>query len=221
MDSKTSMDIKICGVTTPEVAQAVADVGATHMGMVFFDRSPRHLSLSAARALAPAIPASLARVGVFVDPDERTLSEAIEVAGLTMVQLHGSETPDQVAHLRDYTGLAVIKAIPVHSARDVAAAKAYQGYADCLLFDAKPPKTGAAELPGGTGAVFDWSLLPGQVPEMPWGLSGGLNAVNVCDAIAMTGTRFVDVSSGVETAPGQKSVEMIAAFVAAVRECKA
>ena len=210
--------VKICGIRTPEMAQVVAREGASHIGLMHFERSPRHLTLTAARELAPRIPAGLQRVGVFVDPDDETLDAFIDATGLHMVQLHGHESPDRVQKINERFGLPTIKAISVRDAADVAKAADYEQVADLLLFDAKPPKNSAESLPGGTGQTFDWRLLDAKPEGLTWALSGGLNPENVGDAIRATGASFVDVSSGVETAPGEKSAEKISAFMAAVKD---
>lgn len=207
---------KICGLSEPATLDAAVSGGASHLGFVFFPKSPRHLSFDQAAALRPRVPAHIGRVGVFVDPDDELVRRAAATLGLTAIQLHGSETPERVAALRAMTGLHVWKAVPVRTAADIAGAAAYAGAADLLLFDAKPPK--GADLPGGLGLRFDWRLLAGYRAPLRWGVSGGLYPANVREAISVTGTGLVDVSSGVEDAPGVKSAAKIEAFLKAVKE---
>lgn len=204
--------IKICGLNERASVEAAASAGATHIGFVFFPRSPRHLSHERARALASHAPAHLARVALLVDAADGEIDAAAAAIGAGMLQLHGRETPARVAEIGARTGLPVIKALPVSSAADIEAAHAYTA-ADRILFDAKPPAS--SDRPGGHGLTFDWSLLAGLALSQPWLLSGGLNPGNVAEAIRRTGAPGVDVSSGVEAAPGIKSIPKIQAFCAA------
>ncbi len=204
--------IKICGLSTPDTLDAAIAAGATHIGFVFFAKSPRNLDPARAAMLAARVPQGVARVGVFVDPDDALLTHV--AASLDAVQLH-DPAPDRAAHIRRRFGLPVWAAIGVATSSDIAAAKRYDGAADRLLFDAKTPK--GALLPGGMGLRFDWRLLAGAVPGLPWGLAGGLDAGNVAEAIAATGAPLVDVSSGVEESAGVKSVAKIRAFIAAAK----
>ena len=204
--------IKICGLSTPETLDAAIAAGATHIGLVFFAKSPRNLDPAKAAMLAARVPAGVAKVGVFVDPDDALLSHV--AATLDAVQLHDT-TPERAAHIRRRFGLPVWAAVGVATSADIAAAKRYTGAVDRLLFDAKTPK--GADLPGGMGLRFDWRLLAGAVPGLVWGLAGGLDAGNVAEAIRATGAPLVDVSSGVEESAGVKSVARIRAFVAAAR----
>jgi len=213
-----AIDVKICGITTPEMAEVAAASGASHIGFMFFPRSPRNLPLADAAVLSPTIPESLIRVGVFVNPDDALLETAIEAMYLDVVQLHGTETVARVDAVKEKFGLQVIKAIPVATRGDVEASFVYIGHSDCVLFDAKPPKDQVDALPGGTGLSFDWTLLSGLPPEMTWALSGGLSPDNVAEAIQRTQCQFVDVSSGVETQPGVKNATKIKAFMAAIKE---
>ena len=212
-----TIQAKICGITTPDTAQAVAQSGASHIGFNFFPPSPRYLKISDAAELALMVPSGLKRVGGFVDPDDDFLIQVIAAVSLDIVQLHGSETADRVADVRTRFGLPVIKAVPVAQQADVLASADFDGVADCVLFDAKPPKEDNA-LPGGTGQSFDWTLLRDLPLEGPWCLSGGLSPDNVAEAIRATGCDFVDVSSGVETQPGVKSAAKITAFMDAVKD---
>lgn len=204
---------KICGLTTAEAVKTARDAGADMVGFVFYPPSPRAIDVDLARALAEVAGPEVKAVGVFVDPDDDLLQRAITGAGLDMVQLHGSESPERVAEIRRRFKLPVIKAIQVTDAEDVSRAKTFEPVADYLMFDAKPPAESL--LPGGNGAAFDWSLLEGQSWQRPWILSGGLNAEVLEDAVAISGAPAVDVSSGVETAPGAKVPHLIEAFLKA------
>jgi phosphoribosylanthranilate isomerase len=208
------VNTKICGLSTPETLDAAIRHGASHVGFVFFAKSPRNLDPDQAAALIRHAPAHVGKVGVFVDPDDALLARAI-AAGLDAVQLHGSESPERVAALRSRHKVEVWKAVPVKTRADLAAARGFRGAADRILYDAKTPK--GADLPGGLGLRFDWTLLDGFDHPLPWALSGGLDAGNVAEAVGVTGARLVDVSSGVESAPGVKDVERIAAFLKAVK----
>lgn len=206
--------IKICGISTPTALEAAIRARADYAGFVFFPKSPRHVSPAQAAELADRAKGRIARVGLFVDADDATLAEAVEAADLDVLQLHGKETPERAAQLRARFGLKVWKALPIASAEDVERARAYAGAVDMLLFDAKTP-TGA--LPGGMGLSFDWGLVAGWKGATAWGLAGGLTPDNVAEALAMTQAPLVDTSSGVESAPGVKDEDRIAAFCAAVR----
>ena len=205
--------VKICGLRTLADVAAVAASGAAYAGFVFFPKSPRNLSLRAARELALAAPVGLAKVALVVDADDIMLDALLEAVPLDMLQLHGHETPARVADVRARYGLPVMKAVGVADEGDLAALMEYALAADQILVDAKPPKDG--DLPGGNGLAFDWRLVAGRRWLGPWMLAGGLNATNVAEAIRLTGARQVDVSSGVESAPGVKDAARIAQFVAA------
>jgi len=209
------VNAKICGLSDAASLDAAVAGGASHVGFVFFARSPRNIASDQAAALAARVPGHIGRVGVFVDPDDALLTTAVAAAGLTAVQLHGSEPPARVAAIRAMTGLETWKAVPVRTRADLDGAAEYVQAADLLLFDAKPPK--GADLPGGLGLRFDWRLMNGWQPPMRWALSGGLDAGNIAEAVGTTGARLVDVSSGVETAPGAKSAEKIGAFLRTVK----
>jgi phosphoribosylanthranilate isomerase len=206
--------IKICGLSTPDTVGAAVRAGASHVGFVHFAKSPRHVEADRMQALAAAVPAHVDRVAVLVDPDDDQLARLTATGALTALQLHGKESPERAAAIRQRFGLPVWKAISVKTRADIDAASAYVGAADLLLFDAKTPD--GAALPGGMGLRFDWTLLRGLAIPAPWGLSGGLSADNVADAIRVTATPLIDVSSGVEDAPGIKSVDKIMAFCKAV-----
>lgn len=206
---------KICGLSTTATLDAALAGGASHVGFVFFPRSPRNLSFDQAAALAARGPDHVARVGVFVDPDDQTIARAAQAARLSAIQLHRT-APDRVAHLRRSVSLETWAAIAIKVRADLDHARDYVGAADRLLFDAKTPADAA--LPGGMGVRFDWSLMNGFRPPLPWALSGGLDAANVAEAVERTGATLVDTSSGVEEAPGVKSVDKIAAFLQSVRQ---
>ena len=206
--------VKICGLSEPATLDAAVAAGADHVGLVFFPPSPRHLGFDRAASLATRVPHRVGRVGVFVDPDDLLVESAVRAGRLTVIQLHGA-APSRLAELKRRFGLEVWAAIPVATRRDVEGSKAWIGAADRLLFDAKAPK--GAVLPGGNAVRFDWRLLQGFDVGMPWGLAGGLDPASVAEAIATTAAPLVDVSSGVEDAPGVKSADKIRAFVKAVR----
>lgn len=203
---------KICGVTTPEAVDTAVGGGASHIGFVFFRASPRHLEFERAGGLAQTVPPHVGKVGVFVDPDDDWIAHAIAAAGLDALQLHKADAARRAAVRRRF-GIAVWGVIEVRRAADLAALGHYDE-ADRILFDAKTPD--GAALPGGMGLRFDWTLLRGVRPPLPWGLAGGLDADNVGEAIRVTGASLVDVSSGVESAPGVKDMDKIAAFLKAV-----
>lgn len=207
--------VKICGLTRPEHVSAAVGAGAAFVGFVFFPKSPRHLDIATAAALAAEVPPGIARVGLLVEPDDTLLDAVLAQVPLDLLQLHGAETPARVTEIRARTGLPVMKAVGVADATDLDALWDYGLVADMLLVDAKPPKDAA--LPGGNGLSFDWRLLVGRKWLVPWMLAGGLTPDNVAEAVRLTGARIVDVSSGVESAPGQKDAGLIGAFVAAAR----
>ncbi len=212
-------EVKICGLSTAETLEAALEAGADLVGFVHFPKSPRHVPLSAAPALAAQVRGRAGKVALLVDPDDATVAAVIDAFHPDLLQLHGRETPERVAQLRAAYGLPVMKAIPVARATDLACVPAYAAVADRLLFDAKPDPDDL--LPGGNGRVFDWRLLAGLDPGRPVMLSGGLDAGNVSQALSIIRVDGVDVSSGVETAPGLKSVEKIFAFVRATRAAEA
>ena len=205
--------VKICGLRTVADVAAVAAAGAGYAGFVFFDRSPRNLTLVQARVLALSAPPGLAKVALVVDATDAALDALLAEVPLDMLQLHGLESPGRVAEVRARYGLPVMKAMGVAGEGDLAGLQEMSLAADQLLIDAKPPK--GAALPGGNGLAFDWRLLVGRKWLRPWMLAGGLTAQNVAEAVRLTGVGQVDVSSGVESAPGVKDRAMIAAFVTA------
>lgn len=203
---------KICGLSTPETLDAAIRGGASHVGFVFFAPSPRNLSREIAAQLSARVPPHVARVGVFVDPDDALLEASVSAGQLDALQLH-KVTPQRAAAIGARTGLEIWAAIAVKQRADLAKAREYQGAASRILYDAKTPENAA--LPGGMGIRFDWSLLDGFDHPLPWALSGGLDPLNVSEAIRRTAATLVDVSSGVESAPGLKNVDKIAAFLRA------
>lgn len=206
--------VKICGLGAADALAGALHGGARRVGFVFYPPSPRNIAIDRAAALAARVPRGVEAVGVFVEPDDALLDEVLGRVPLSALQLHGRETPRRVAQLRARYGLPAIKAVAVAVGDDLAQADAYAAVADRLMFDARPP-AGAA-LPGGNGVAFDWRLLAGRTWPAPWALSGGLTPDNVARAVAETGAREVDVSSGVESAPGVKDPARIAAFFAAL-----
>jgi phosphoribosylanthranilate isomerase len=209
--------IKFCGLTRPQDIPAAADAGARYVGFVFFPRSPRNVGVEQARALALDVPPGIAKVALTVDADDAMLDALTAKVPLDMLQLHGHETPDRVAHVRARYGLPVMKALGVATAADLAQIDTYADIADQLLIDAKPPA--GADLPGGNGLSFDWRLLAGRKYwTKPWMLAGGLTPDNVAEAVRLTGARQVDVSSGVEAAPGLKDAALMADFAAALAD---
>lgn len=213
---KKNMDVKICGLKTPEAIAAAAAAGASHIGFNFFPPSPRAISLEEAQALAAHVPKTLKAVALVVDADDALIDVIQEALHPDVFQLHGKETPERVREIKLRTGAAVMKVIRVADAADARGAEAYDGIADELLFDAKPPKD-KDKLPGGNGLAFDWTALEAYRGKTPWMLAGGLDAENVAEAIRVTGTQAVDTASGVEDAPGMKNPEKIGEFVAAAR----
>jgi phosphoribosylanthranilate isomerase len=210
-----SILVKICGINSAEAADAAVRAGADLGGLVFHSKSPRHLSLDAARALADRMRGRLRLTALFADADDATIAAALAAVQPVYIQLHGHETPERTSQVRARFGLPVIKAIAVAEAADFAAVPDYEIAADILLFDAKPAD--GAPRPGGYGAPFDWQLLRGRSFARPWLLAGGLTAENVARAIAASGAPGVDVSSGVEITSGVKNAGLIADFVSAAR----
>ena len=211
------VDAKICGLSSSASVEAAVAHGARYVGFVFFPPSPRHVTAGAAAALVALVPENVGRVGVFVDPDDALLESVLDVAPLDILQLHGGETPARVADIRARFGLKVMKAIKVSDESDVERAFLYEDAADMLLFDARPPVGDSEALPGGNGIAFDRLLVRDGVWSLPWMLSGGLDAATLGAAVDASGAAIVDVSSGVEDAPGEKNVDKIRAFL----ECAA
>jgi phosphoribosylanthranilate isomerase len=204
--------VKICGLTTLETLAAAVAAGADYVGLVHFEKSPRHLGLAEAARLRAAVPPHVKAVLLVVNASPDLLAEAVQAVRPDVVQFHGAETPDTLARFRSATGVEVWRALGVRSAESLADAARFHGAADRLLFDAP-----ASGLPGGNGTRFDWELLRAYKAPTPWGLAGGLTPGNVAEAIRLTGAPLVDTSSGVERSPGIKDVDKIAAFCKAAR----
>ncbi|GKY88931.1 phosphoribosylanthranilate isomerase [Sinisalibacter aestuarii] len=211
----SDVQVKICGLSTPDHVRWAVDAGARYLGFVFFAKSPRNVSVAQATALAREVPPGVAKVALVVDPDDALLDGITATMPVDMLQLHGAESPERVAEIRARYGLPVMKAVGIAGAADLAKVEAYEMVADQILVDAKPPK--GADLPGGMGVPFDWQLIAGRHWQRPWMLAGGLTPKNVGLAVRLTGARQVDVSSGVESAPGVKDEGLIRAFMEALR----
>ena len=208
--------VKICGLKTAEDAHIAIQSGADMIGCVFFEKSPRHVSVDEACDVFDMVgDADVLRVGLFVDPADDLLDHVLRYVRLDLIQLHGKETPERIDEIRLNYGLPVMKALSIETAEDVVAAKRYDNVADYLLFDAKPPK--GSELPGGNAVTFDWSLLKNTSWTVPWLLAGGLTCENVRTALKESGADGVDVSSGVEVEKGIKSPELIQKFIENVK----
>jgi len=213
----SSTTAKICGLSTPEGATAAIEGGASHIGLMFFEKSPRNLPPElAARLVEPVRARSPAKVvAVMVDPSDADVAEIVRKLKPDLIQLHGKESPERTAAVRALAGLDVIKAVGVRDASDIAAALKYEDAADHLMFDAKAPE--GADRPGGHGSSFDWTLLEDLSLKRPWFLAGGLDPWNVAEAMRLSRAPIVDVSSGVERGPGVKDPHLITAFLDAVR----
>ena len=207
--------VKICGLSDEAAVAAAVEGGAAMCGFAFFEASPRHVTPARAGELTWKIPETIIRVGLVVDADDDALAAIVATAGIGMLQLHGAETAGRVKDIRQRFGLPVMKVLPVAIADDLAQAGDYTAIADRLMFDARPPE--GAGRPGGNALAFDWALLKGKTFALPWILAGGLNADNLAEAVETSGAEFVDVSSGVEDAPGRKNAEKILAFLAAAK----
>jgi phosphoribosylanthranilate isomerase len=219
MRPETMLDIKICGLKTPEAIAAALDGGASHVGFIFFPKSPRNIAPAEAGALRRAARGRAQAVAVTVDADDAALEAIVAALSPDMIQLHGKETPERVAEVKARYGLPVMKAFSVSGAEDLGRIAPYRGAADRFLFDARPPA--GSELPGGNGVSFDWSLLAALDPDVDYMLSGGLSAANVGDALSRANPPGLDISSGVESAPGVKDVGLIEQFFNAVRAAQA
>jgi phosphoribosylanthranilate isomerase len=214
-----SLIVKICGLSTPQALDAALEAGADMVGFLFFPPSPRHLQFDAARALGQRVSGRAQKVALTVDADEAFLQSVVEALHPDILQLHGSESAAQIAAIRRKFGLPVMKAVPIAVKDDLARVGTYAGVVDRLLFDACPPRD--ATRPGGLGNTFDWHLLKNVRPGVPFMLSGGLDATNIGEALRITRATGIDVSSGVERAPGVKDVDKIIAFVRAARSAAA
>jgi phosphoribosylanthranilate isomerase len=211
-----SVAAKICGLSTEAAVTAAVAGGAAYLGFVFYPPSPRAVTAERAARVCAGVPEGIARVGLFVDADDDAIAAVLAVAPIDLMQFHGGETPERVADAKTRFGRPVIKTIAIAGPEDVLAAARYEEVADRLLFDAKPPRRPEA-LPGGNGLAFDWALIAGRSWRRPWMLSGGLTAEMLPEAVRISGAAAVDVSSGVESRPGEKNLGKIAAFLAAAR----
>ena len=207
--------VKICGLRDAVAVRAAVDAGANYVGLNFFPKSPRSVTFAQASALAQAVPTGVAKVGLVVDVSNDLLDDLTSQVALDIIQLHGHETPARVAEVKARYGLPVMKVVGIADAEDLGELDNHLSVADMILVDTKPPKN--AELPGGNGLAFDWRLIAGRRWPVPWMLAGGLTPANVGEAVRLTGTAQVDVSSGVESAPGVKDASLMAAFCAAAR----
>lgn len=207
------MRVKICGLSEQASLTRAVDCGAAYVGFVFFEKSPRNVTVDQARALALSVPAGVCKVALMVNPTDAELEAILDRVPLDMLQLHGTETPERCAEIREKFGLPVMKAVGIADEADLPQLNDYARVCDQLLVDAKPPKN--AVLPGGNGLSFDWRLIAGRRWAVPWMLAGGLTPENVAEAIRLTGAKQVDVSSGVESAPGVKDGDKIERFIKA------
>jgi phosphoribosylanthranilate isomerase len=207
------MRVKICGLTTTETLNAAVDAGAAYVGFVFFKPSPRHLEIPMATTLAQSVPVGVCKVALVVNADDEMLDAILGTVPIDMIQLHGRETPERVAQIKDRFGLPVMKAVGIADESDLPALMDYGQVADQILVDAKPPKD--ATLPGGNGLAFDWRLIANRRWATPWMLAGGLTPQNVDEAVRLTGARQIDVSSGVEMTTGVKDIQRISDFIRA------
>jgi len=207
-------DVKICGLSDPDNLAAAIEGGARFVGFVFYPPSPRNVSFDTAWNLARAVPTGVRSVGLFVNPEDEQLERIVTGIQLDMIQLHGDESPGRINEIKQRFSMPIIKAIRVASEEDLYDIEGFEAAADWLLFDAKPPN---ASLPGGTGESFDWNILKGREFKKPWMLSGGLDETNVEQALSILKPNAVDISSGVESAPGIKDENKIKNFIKAVK----
>jgi phosphoribosylanthranilate isomerase len=212
-----SIEVKICGLSSEEALAAAIAGGARYVGFVFYPPSPRHLTIERAAALATRVPGAIGRVAVLVDPEDDFLARLTAKMPLDLLQLHGKETPERVQAIKDRFRVRAMKAISIAGEADLDAAKPYLGVADWLMFDAKPPKEKTDAMPGGNALAFDWRLLRRRRWPLPWMLSGGLDPDNLAEAATVSGATVLDVSSGVESAPGVKDPAKIRLFLARAR----
>ena len=214
-----TVSVKICGLKTPEAINAALDCGADHVGFIFFEKSPRNIVPEAAAGLRIAARGRAKAVAVTVNADDRTLQRIVTAMEPDLLQLHGKESPQRVAEVRRRFGRPVMKVFSIRESADLEAVAPYRGVADRFMFDAKPPA--GSELPGGNGVAFDWTLLARLDNDLDYMLSGGLNADSIAVALDRTGANAVDISSGVESAPGVKDIGLISDFFKAVGAAKA
>ncbi|MEI3852472.1 MULTISPECIES: phosphoribosylanthranilate isomerase [Ensifer] len=212
-------EVKICGLKTAEAVERAVALGASHTGFIFFPKSPRNIEPDDAGRLADRIRGQAKIVAVTVDADNDELDEIVSALNPDILQLHGSEDPERLLTVKAMYGLPVMKALSVRDASDLEKIDAYVGIADRFLFDAKPPQ--GSDLPGGNGVSFDWKLLDALDGSVDYMLSGGLNASNIGEAMAQTRARAIDISSGVESAPGVKDLKLMESFFNAVRQAEA
>ncbi len=211
-------EAKICGLSTDETVLAAVNAGAKYVGFVFYPPSPRHVNIEQASKLASTAGDNVLKVGVFVNPDDALLTDVLKDVDLDIIQLHGNETVERVEYIRTRFSIIVMKAIAVAGISDISRASEYEKIVDMLLFDAKAPIEMDEALPGGNGLAFDWDLIAGHQWQVPWMLSGGLDATNVREAVKISGATTVDISSGLETTPGNKDISMIEAFMKEIQE---
>jgi phosphoribosylanthranilate isomerase len=212
-----SVKAKICGLSSEAAVEAAIDGGAAFVGFVFYPPSPRNVAPERVAALCRLVPAEDVHVcGLFVDADDETIARTLAAAPIDILQFHGSESPERVAQAKRRHKRPVMKSVPIAGPEDVALARRWEGSADMLLFDAKPPRL-PQSLPGGNALAFDWKLIAGETWRLPWMLAGGLTADNLEEAVRVTGAAMVDVSSGVERRPGEKDPAKIAEFLAAAK----
>ncbi|MEQ8355668.1 MAG: phosphoribosylanthranilate isomerase [Kiloniellaceae bacterium] len=210
-----SVDVKICGISTAEAMTAAVEGGAAFVGLVFYPPSPRAVTPVEAAPLAALVPGGVVKTGLLVDADDSAIETILKEVPLDLLQLHGAESPKRVAEIKLRFGLPVMKVVKLRQQGDLESVQPYLAVADRLLFDAKPPAEMAGTLPGGNAVAFDWTILAGTTWPLPWMLAGGLTPQNVAEAVAVSGAPRVDVSSGVEDAPGRKNPRKIRAFLRA------
>jgi len=215
----TKLDIKICGLSTNESIDAVIAGGATHMGLIFFEKSPRHVKLEEAKKLSQHAAHRIQKVAVSVNADDDYMDEIVKAMQPDVLQLHGKESVERVQELKVEYNLPIMKAFAISEVSDFEQVKPYIGIADKFLFDAKPPK--GSKLPGGNGVAFDWEIMDALPKDVPYMLSGGLDDSNICEAIKRSGANAVDISSGVESSAGLKDMKLIEEFLAACHNCDA
>ncbi len=213
-----SIEVKICGISTAEAMTAAVEGGAAFVGLVFYPPSPRAVTPAEAAPLAALVPEGVVKTGLLVDAEDPTIEAILKDVPLDLLQLHGSESPERVAEIKARFGLPVMKVVKLRRQGDLEAVEPFLPVADRLLFDAKPPPAMTEALPGGNALAFDWTLLSGTTWPLPWMLAGGLTADNLARAVAVTGAPAVDISSGVEDAPGVKNPQKIRTFLAAARD---
>jgi len=213
-----SIEVKICGISTAGAMTAAVEGGAAFVGLVFYPPSPRAVTPAEAAPLAALVPEGVIKTGLLVDAEDAAIEAILKAVPLDLLQLHGSESPERVAEIKARFGLPVMKVVKLRQQGDLEAVEPFFSVADRLLFDAKPPPAMTEALPGGNALAFDWTLLSGTTWPLPWMLAGGLTADNLARAVAVTGAPAVDISSGVEDAPGVKNPQKIRAFLAAARD---